>query len=115
MDDIDTYLVEDLQKNGDITSHALFTTEQAQGVVTAKESCVLAGIEEAMEVFKRVGEHPQQLAHDGDSIQANTEILTINGMAKNILQVERLALNFLGRMSGIATQTKQLVDIVNSN
>jgi len=111
MHDFDAFLAEDLQKKGDITSDALFTTEQAQASIVSKETCVLAGIEEAMEVFKRVGEHPQPRAQDGDQITASTEVMTIQGVAKNILKAERLALNFLGRMSGIATQTHQLVSI----
>jgi nicotinate-nucleotide pyrophosphorylase (carboxylating) len=110
MDDFDRFLAEDLDKKGDITSDALFSNEQAQGIIMTKEPCVLAGVQEIMELFKRVGEHPQHHVNDGDYVKANTTILTVQGQVKNILKTERLALNFLGRMSGIATQTKHLVD-----
>jgi nicotinate-nucleotide pyrophosphorylase (carboxylating) len=55
--------------------------------------------------------HP---VHDGDSVCQNTSILLLTGDAKKILLVERTALNIIGRMSGIATQTRKIVDIVSA-
>jgi len=54
------------------------------------------------------------LAKDGDAVCQNDSLLLLNGDAKKILLVERTALNIIGRMSGIATQTRKIVDIVSA-
>lgn len=54
------------------------------------------------------------LVKDGDFVKQNTAVATIKGPARSILIGERLALNLIGRMSGIATETKRLVDICRS-
>ena len=111
MDDIDRYLLEDLGKEGDITSDALFTNEKANAVIITKEKCVIAGIEELKNVFKKTGASIKILVKDGDIIKEKTIVAKIKGPARSILKGERLALNILGRMSGIATETKKLLDI----
>lgn len=111
MDDIDRFLKEDLGEEGDITSDSLFTDEQAEGNIIAKQSCVVAGLSEAKEVFLRTGAEMIALSQDGESIEKNTIVATISGPVRSILKGERLALNFLGRMSGIATTTKHLVNL----
>ncbi len=118
MDDIDRFLLEDLNQNGDITSDALFTNEQATGTIIAKEFCVVAGLEEANIVFMRLGSEVTMHVRDGEKVQPKTRIATVNGSARSILKAERLALNFLGRMSGIATTTNSLVErcrLINPN
>ena len=111
MDDIDRYLVEDLGEKGDITSNALFTNETAQAVIIAKESCVVAGLEEMKVVFERTGANVKLFANDGDYIKANVVVAEIYGPVRSILKGERLALNFICKMSGIATETKKLTDM----
>jgi nicotinate-nucleotide pyrophosphorylase (carboxylating) len=111
MDDIDNFLWEDLGEEGDITSDALFTDERAKAHIIAKESCIVAGLKEAKKVFERTGAQTKLLVQDGDFIQEKTVVAEITGPVRSILKGERLSLNFIGRMSGIATETKKLVDI----
>lgn len=111
MDDIDRFLNEDLGKEGDITSKSLFTTEEGQAEIIAKEDCILAGLDEIDIVFKKTGAKVKLKADNGDFVKKNTIIAEIQGSICSILEGERLALNILGRMSGIATETKKLVDL----
>jgi nicotinate-nucleotide pyrophosphorylase (carboxylating) len=111
MDDIDRYLQEDLGKEGDITSDSLFTNETANARIISKETCILAGLEEAKIVFERAGAKMDLLVRDGDHVKQSTSVATVRGSARSILLGERLALNIIGRMSGIATETKGLIDI----
>ncbi len=111
MDDIDLFLKEDLGEEGDITSNALLKEEEGVAYIKANDNCLLAGIEEAKEVFERLGCKVNLLKKDGDEVKAGEKIMEIEGKAKSILAGERLALNFLGRMSGIATLTHELTKI----
>jgi len=111
MDNIDRYLLEDLGKEGDITSDSLFTDETANAIIIAKEKCIVAGLEEVKNVFKKTGASTVLLVKDGDAIKEKTIVVKIKGSARSILKGERLALNIIGRMSGIATETKKLLDI----
>ncbi len=111
MDAIDRFFEEDLGRQGDITSDALFSSENAVGEVWVKQPCMLAGLEEASVVFARAGASFSGRFHDGDMITEKSVVGAVSGPVKGILKAERLALNFLGRMSGIATQTKELVDL----
>ena len=114
MDDIDEFLNEDLGDEGDITSDSLFTNEPAEGKIIAKEDCIVAGLKEAGIVFKKTGAETEFKVKDGDFIKEDTIVATIKGSARSILKGERLALNIIGRMSGIATETKKLVDLCKS-
>jgi nicotinate-nucleotide pyrophosphorylase (carboxylating) len=111
MDEIDIYLSEDLGKEGDITSDSLFKNETANAIIIAKEKCIVAGLEELKNVFKKTGASTKLLVKDGDSIKEKTVVAKIKGSARSILKGERLALNIIGRMSGIATETKILIEI----
>lgn len=108
MDLIGLYLQEDLGE-GDITSQALVDDRKGHAVITAGQDGVLAGVEEAVEVFRRVGCTCQVLAADGEQVSSGQKVLEIYGPLKGMLAGERLALNFLMRMSGIATLTRQVV------
>jgi nicotinate-nucleotide pyrophosphorylase (carboxylating) len=110
MDDIDRYLEEDLGEIGDITSDSLFTDEIAKAIIISKEKCVVAGLEEAKKIFKKTNAEAALKANDGDNIKEKTIVVEIKGPVRSILKGERLALNFICRMSGIATETKKLVD-----
>lgn len=111
MDDIDYYILEDLGKDGDITSDSLFDDENAQAKIIAKEDCIIAGLKEIELVFKKFGAQTEKLVEEGELAKANAIVAKIRGPAKAILKGERLSLNILGRMSAIATETKKLVDI----
>lgn len=104
------YLNEDLG-GGDVTSDALLGDETAIGAIIAKEDCVVAGLEEASELFRGQGLKVGSDFKDGNDVKNGDEVLRIEGKAKAILGVERTALNFIMRMSGIATETSKLVGI----
>jgi len=110
MDIIEFYLNEDLGNEGDITSDSLFTDEKVEAKIIAKDDCVVAGLEEAKQIFQRLGAETEFLAEDGNQIIKNTIACKIKGPARSILKGERLALNIIGRMSGIATETKKIVE-----
>ncbi len=111
MDDIERFLEEDLDKKGDITSEALLKDERGKAYIKANENCILAGVEEAKEVFSRLECSVNVIKKDGEEIKAGERIMEIEGKLKNILAGERLALNFICRMSGIATLTHELTKI----
>jgi nicotinate-nucleotide pyrophosphorylase (carboxylating) len=109
MDDIDRFLREDVGKKGDITSDALFTKQTARAVIIAKENCVVAGLQEAKRVFTKTGASAHLLFKDGDAVRKGNSVMEVQGLVRSILKGERLALNIIGRMSGIATETKRMV------
>ncbi len=108
MDLIDLYLQEDLGE-GDITSQALVDDREGRAVITAGQVGVLAGLEEAVEVFRRTGCICHTLTKDGAKVTKGQEVLEVLGPWKGILAGERLSLNLMMRMSGIATITRQVV------
>jgi len=93
---------------GDITSDLLVHDELGNARIQANEDCTLAGMEEAIEIFNILGVSTFPMARDGDTISKGEHVLVVEGPLKKILLGERLALNFLMRMSGIATATKQI-------
>lgn len=105
---IELALQEDLSL-GDITSDTIFTPEnQAKAVIRAKEDLVLCGIEVAREVFHAVDDTVQftPLCKDGDFVRKGDVVLELVGRTLSILKAERTALNFMQRMSGIATASR---------
>jgi len=108
---IDAALAED-QAFNDPTTQALVPPEiHAIGMVRAKAQGVLAGAEVAMAVFRRMDASlsTQILLADGTELSPSDDIARIQGQAGSILRAERLALNFLQRMSGIASETNRYV------
>ncbi|MEA3499526.1 MAG: carboxylating nicotinate-nucleotide diphosphorylase, partial [Candidatus Marinimicrobia bacterium] len=101
-------LDEDIQ-SGDITSIAMNISKDANAKIVAKESGILAGVEVAKEIFKQLNDKLEVSfsKSDGEKIEVGDVILTISGSGQSILTAERLALNLLGRMSGIATTVKK--------
>ena len=114
MDDIERFLEEDLGEEGDVTSDSLFGDEHASAHIISKEDCVIAGLDELKIVFDQTGAKVKLNVNNGDFVKKGTKILTISGTARSILKGERLAINILGRMSGISTETKKLVDFCKS-
>ncbi len=99
--------------HGDVTSEAVIPENmEAEGVIIAKDHCVLAGVEYVKENLERMGFEVDCLK-DGARVDAGTEIMWIRGNARKILSVERTVLNILGRMSGIATETRRVVEKVH--
>ncbi len=103
------YLREDIG-SGDVTTELLVPRDsRAMGRVTVKEACVVAGAKEAAEVFAELGASAERLIEDGASAAKGDVVLVVRGPTRALLTGERLALNFLMRMSGIATLTSELV------
>ncbi len=116
-DPISAALKEDIG-HGDITTDFFVPeTLHATGRVTAREKTVVAGTGAAAEVFRRVDPSIdiQVLHRDGDEIAAGDLIVEVRGLARSILKAERAALNFLQRLCGIATLTRQFVDAIGND
>jgi nicotinate-nucleotide pyrophosphorylase (carboxylating) len=116
VDDLDRFLAEDLgsAQGVDVTTRAIARGERARARVVAQEAMVVAGLEEACEVFRRRGATPQAKAQDGQRIAEGAVVLEVEGPAEAILTAERLALNLLMRMGGIATLTRRTVDLAQA-
>jgi nicotinate-nucleotide pyrophosphorylase (carboxylating) len=111
---LDLALAEDIG-GGDVTSTLTVAAgRQARGRLLAKAAGVISGIEVAGEVFRRVDPTVvfSPLVADGDAVEAMTPIATIEGSARSVLTGERVALNLLQRLSGVATITARYVDAV---
>lgn len=109
-------LKEDLGEAGDVTTNACVPRNaQARAVVAARKPGVMAGIDCARAAFRLVD--PAIVIRvdkgDGARIAAGESAITIEGPARGVLTAERVALNFLGRLSGVATATAALVEAVN--
>ncbi len=104
-------LEEDLG-TGDVTSIATIDAgRHAAGVFLVKGGCVLAGLDVAIEAFRQLDPSVdvRLQAHDGDWCEPDTEAAVMAGSARALLAGERTALNFLQRLSGIATRTREFV------
>jgi nicotinate-nucleotide pyrophosphorylase (carboxylating) len=96
---------------GDITSQ-LLRDEPCTAHIIAKEDCILSGVQYVKYLFEMQESQVILLHEDGDTISKGDKVLQVSGLSKNIFVVERTALNLLTRMSGIATETRKLVDAV---
>jgi nicotinate-nucleotide pyrophosphorylase (carboxylating) len=108
---IDLALDEDLGR-GDITTDAIVDPGiRGNARIVAREPAVIAGLAVAQEIFRRVdpGIAMTALVGDGDDVAAGGVLLTAQGSAAGLLRAERTALNFLQRLSGIATRTRSFV------
>jgi nicotinate-nucleotide pyrophosphorylase (carboxylating) len=98
---------------GDVTTEVVIDrTQIAHGVMMAKSRCVLAGLDIASEAFRQMDPGVSAIIHckDGEWCEPSTVIAEYRGQAAALLTAERTALNFLQRLSGIATLTRQFVD-----
>ena len=116
-DPIAAALKEDIG-TGDITTEFFVPeTLHASGRIIAREKAIVAGTEAAAEVFRQVdsGIDTQVIRGDGTEVVAGDVIIEVRGLARSILKAERVALNFLQRLCGIATLTRQFVDAVGNH
>jgi nicotinate-nucleotide pyrophosphorylase (carboxylating) len=100
---------------GDITTEATVPVElSCDAIVVAKQKCVVCGLPVVRMLFQMVDPQVsiEALVSEGGKAKAHTEILRLRGKARSILTAERVALNFLQRLSGIATATRRLVEMV---
>jgi len=112
VDPIEIALREDLG-DGDVTTDFFVPkNQQAMARIVAHERAILAGTETAAEVFRRVDStlDVAVLRNDGSEVNAGENVIDLRGSARPILKAERVALNFLQRLSGIATLTRKFVD-----
>jgi len=113
---IKSSFAEDLSDWGDVTSQAIFRKNEVKAArVIAKSDGIVAGLFAARRTFEHM--HPEidvtDAYEDGDSVAHGNVLLTVEGPVVDLLTAERTALNFLGRLSGIATLTRKFVDAVS--
>ncbi len=107
-------LTEDLYPYGDITSKLLKDNKIIEAKIISNQKAVVAGILFAKYSFNQIDKKIKFVLKkkDGSSVEKNTVIATVKGKANSILVAERVALNFLSHISGIATKTNNFVKIV---
>ncbi|MFB6121222.1 MAG: carboxylating nicotinate-nucleotide diphosphorylase [Halobacteriaceae archaeon] len=108
-DRLRAFLDEDGPRWRDVTDDLVAGHETAAVAVT-REDGVAAGVEEAVATFEELDVRAEARVDDGDRIAAGDELLAVEGAADSVLRGERLALNLLGSMSGVATATRRCVD-----
>ena len=108
-------LEEDLGRAGDVTSIATVPVgTRARGVVAAREAGVISGLPLVEAAMRKLDPNVDLTAHarDGDAVAAGTKLLAVSGDARALLGAERVALNYLGHLSGIATATAAFVRLI---
>ncbi len=114
---IDLALDEDIQ-SGDITTEAIINKSQnADAFIKAKEDGIIAGLPIAEKVFRKLDPDLiwNPLVNDGDKIKSSEILVKFSGKYSALLTAERTALNFLQRISGIATQTNLFVSVIKDS
>jgi len=110
---IDLALAEDIG-SGDVTSEFFIPKDrEARGLIVAKDEGVIAGVEIAAEVFRRVDAEltVKVLLEDGSRVTRKACVMEIRGNARSMLTAERVSLNFLQRLSGVASKTHRFVEL----
>ncbi len=110
-------IAEDI-KDGDITSLAVFSDEAAAtGLITAKDNGIVCGCEMVRLVYEVIDRNVQVeiLKPDGSSVYTHETIIRVEGPVVAVLSGERIALNFLQRMSGISTRTNRMVKLLEGS
>ena len=105
---------EDLRPSGDITTQLIKNNNKIKAKIISNENCIIGGLNFAKEAFKYSDRKIvfKTKTKDGKKIKKGKVIATIYGMPKAILKSERVALNFLSLISGVATTTRKFVDKV---
>lgn len=106
-------LAEDLGLAGDITTNSTIPPDAtASGVIAARKAGVIAGLDLAEAAFRAMNRDVslKPAIMDGDAVNSGDAVLHVSGNARALLTGERVALNYLGRLSGIATLTRRYVD-----
>jgi nicotinate-nucleotide pyrophosphorylase (carboxylating) len=108
-------LAEDLGEGGDVTSNATIAADSRfTAEMNCREDIVIAGLDIAAAFFRALDQRVQleQLASDGDKVEAGTVLVRLTGKARAMLAAERSALNTLQHLSGIATVARRYVDAI---
>jgi nicotinate-nucleotide pyrophosphorylase (carboxylating) len=99
--------------SGDITSEVVLTKNKlGQAILKAKQSGIVGGIEEVNWFYEKHGLKIKAHTEDANAVKKGETVLEVYGKRKDILATERIGLNVLQRMSGIATETRRLVDLL---
>jgi len=99
--------------SGDVTSEAILTEgKHGKAVLRAKDPGIIGGVEEVSWFYEKHGLDVKVCAQDAEKILKGNIILEVYGREREILATERIGLNVLQRMSGIATETRHLVDLI---
>ena len=112
---VEAALTEDLGRRGDVTSQATIPADmQAKLEIKARQAGVICGMDLARLSFAMVDPQIEFLAQvaDGEWVDAGTVLASVGGNARHLLTAERTALNFMTHLSGIATDTRKIVDSV---
>ncbi|MCR4335373.1 MAG: carboxylating nicotinate-nucleotide diphosphorylase [archaeon] len=99
--ELEHYLKQDVGK-GDVTTN-ITPQKNCEAIIKTNENCIVVGIEEISYLFRSRGLKVKPLKKDGQKVNKGTKIIIISGSNKKILTLERICLNILGRMSGVAT------------
>lgn len=105
--ELERFVSEDLGEWDD--SSTLVPDIEAKAAVVANEDCIISGLTEADEILRYFSLQAEALYDEGEFVPAGSTVLSVFGSARKILQSERLILNFLARMSGISTLTRECV------
>ncbi|MDA9659141.1 carboxylating nicotinate-nucleotide diphosphorylase [Candidatus Pelagibacter sp.] len=108
-------LIEDIYPSGDITSNLVKNNRTIKVKLISEQQAIVAGLEFVKQTFKLIDNKIKFIIikKEGSIVKKNQVIAKIEGRAKNILIGERVALNFISHISGIATKTNQFVKLVN--
>ena len=112
---VEAALTEDLGRRGDVTSQATIPADlQAKLEIKARQAGVICGMDLARLSFALVDAQIEFIAQvdDGELVEAGTVLASVSGNARHLLTAERTALNFMTHLSGIATDTRKIVDSV---
>ncbi|ELZ94015.1 nicotinate-nucleotide pyrophosphorylase [Haloferax mucosum ATCC BAA-1512] len=104
---VERWLAEDVGHR-DVTNHV---PGETTGRLVAKESVVVAGLDAAVAIFDYLGVETERAAENGESVEAGDVVLQVAGDARNVLRGERVAANVVGHASGIATTTREAVEL----
>ena len=111
-------LAEDLGRAGDITTDAVVPSDaEVAAVIVARQAGVLAGLEAGLLAFELLdpGLRLERICADGSRLERGKAVASISGRGRPVLAAERVALNLVCRMSGIATATRSLVDAIEGH
>jgi nicotinate-nucleotide pyrophosphorylase (carboxylating) len=111
--EIESFVEEDL--GYDDVSCTIVPDKPTEAVIMTKEDCTIAGMDEAISIFYYFGIQAETDFKDGDQLKKGDTIFRLRGGAVSILRAERISLNFLGHLSGIATLTRSCTDIVRKH
>lgn len=110
--ELERFLNEDIA-NGDITSDLFIKADEtSNATIISRDSGILCGKNEITEIFSNFNIESHWLYQDGDKISKDSKIVNLKGLSRSILISERVSLNLLGHMTGIATATHYAVEIV---